>query len=246
MVENKDSIKKEAKKTKKLEELKETPENKAAVAESEGKKVEAKKEEKKSKSAVEKINDKRSDKKEKKVEVVEREYVVPLRRGFLNVPQYRRAKKAVRVLKEFMVRHMAVHDRDLRKVKVDIDLNNEIWFRGIKKPLHRVKVKAIKRDGIVHVSLADAPDVVGFRVARRLKRRAAQAAPEKVKKAVKEVKDDDKNKDGVKDDVAEKEDAKSEALRDEKVMKAAAKAEKHTVQGKHEKKVVPRKSNPKK
>ena len=37
---------------------------------------------------------------EKKVEL-DRVYVVPLRRGYLKVPQYKRAKKADKTLKEF-------------------------------------------------------------------------------------------------------------------------------------------------
>ena len=72
---------------------------------------------------------KKVSKKKKEVEIeIEREYVVPLKKGVLNVPRYRRAKKAIRVLKEFMVRHMKVRDRDLKKVKIDIYLNNELWL----------------------------------------------------------------------------------------------------------------------
>jgi large subunit ribosomal protein L31e len=76
--------------------------------------------------------------------VIEREYIVPLRKEWLKVPRYRRAKKAVKALKEFMARHMKIYDRDLRKIKLDTYLNNELWFRGIKKPAHKIKIKAIK------------------------------------------------------------------------------------------------------
>ena len=79
--------------------------------------------------------------------ILEREYIVPLRRGWLKVPMYKRANKAVKTLKEFMVQHMKVYDRDLRKIKVDIYLNNEIKFKGMRKPLAKVKVKAIKYKG---------------------------------------------------------------------------------------------------
>lgn len=229
---------------KSLEVLKETPENKKAVAKSEGKKVEKKKEDsKKSKSAVEKIGSKESKKKVVKSDddIAEREYVVPLRRGFLNVPQYRRAKKAVRILKEFMVRHMAVRDRDLRKVKVDINLNNEIWFRGIKKPLAKVKVKAVKKDGVVYVTLSEPSDFVKFKIARDEKvLKAAKAHAEKPKATKKEKVDDDKDKDGVSDAKEVREDAASEALKDQKVAKEAARDMKHSTKGAHEKKVMPR------
>ncbi len=238
-----------AKDVKKLDDLKKTDENKKAVAESEGKKVETKKE---SKPAVAKV--KKGEKKEVKAEL-EREYVVPMRKGFMNVPHYRRAKKAVKTLKEFMVRHMNVRDGDTRKIKVDINLNNEIWFRGIKKPLHKIKVKAVKKDGLVYVTLADPAEYVKFNMARQEKRKLAGAAPEKAGKAAtptrqsvplegKKVEDKDKNKDGVDDAKEEKEDAKSEAEKDAKAAKVETKDLKHTAQGKHGKKTAPVRKTP--
>lgn len=99
--------------------------------------------------------------------VLEREYIVPLRRGWLKVPEYKRASKAVKTLKEFIARHMKVYDRDLRKIKVDILLNNEIRFRGMRKPLAFVNVKAKKfEDGIVRVELAKIPDKLKFKKSR--------------------------------------------------------------------------------
>jgi large subunit ribosomal protein L31e len=243
-------------KTKKLDDVKDTPENKEAIAKSEGKiveKVEEKKVDdvKKDTSAetkFDKIKKEEKAKDEKKI-VLEREYVVPLRRGFLKVPQYRRAKKAIRVLREFIAKHMKVEDRDLRKVKVDRFLNEELWFRGIKKPAGKIKVKAVKdSEGIVRVELADVPEIVKFRMAREEKLKAAMAnrgkAPKKAKKED-EDKDKDKDKDGVADKVEEKEDAKAGAEMSAKVEKAAAKTTKHTakaVTGKQEKQQVHRKA----
>lgn len=190
------------------------------------------KDSKKSKSAVEKVSEKKDKKVEDKVEL-EREYVVPLRRGFLKVPQYRRAKKAVRVLKEFLVRHMQVRDRDLNKIKIDINLNNEIWFRGIKKPLAKIKVHAKKVGEIVYVTLADPSDFVKFRMARDEKKKAvAEESKKKAKKVGKSEKSVDENYDGVEDKVEVKEDMKSEAEMDQKVAKARAKEEKHLVKEK--------------
>ena len=40
---------------------------------------------------------------------LEREYIVPLKRGSLKVPRYKRAKKAVKTLKEFLAKHMKVN-----------------------------------------------------------------------------------------------------------------------------------------
>ena len=216
----------------KRQDVKDTTENRETVVDSE-----KKKEKKMSKSAIEKA-EKKAKQIEGKVEL-EREYIVPLRKGFLNVPQYRRAKKAVRVLKEFVVRHMNIRDGDRRKVKVNIHLNNEIWFRGIKNPLHKIKIKAKKIDGIVYVELADPADYVKFKIAREEKAKAASEVGKKaVKPAKKEKTDVDKDKDGVVDVVEEKEDVKAEAEADAKFAKGKVKAGKHTAEGKHTQQVA--------
>ena len=237
------------KETKKLDDLKNTPENKAAIAEAEGKIVETKKEDVKeekkekieSKPAVAKASKKKV---ESKVEL-EREYVVPLKRGVLNVPHYKRAKKAVKTLKEFIVQHMLVRDRDLKKVKVNINLNNEIWFRGIKKPMNKIKVKAKKIDGIVYVELAEIPEYVGFKIAREAKKKVeAENAKVKMPKKAKEEIVEDADKDGVADKTEEKEDRKAGGEMDAKFEKKLAKATQHTATGVHSKKTVPIKKIP--
>ena len=108
---------------------------------------------------------------EPKVEL-EREYIVPLRKGWLKVPEYKRANKALKTLKEFIAKHMKVYDRDLRKIKVDNLLNNEIRFKGMRKPLSKIKVKA-KRfdDGIVRVELVNIPTHVKFEKLREEKKK---------------------------------------------------------------------------
>jgi ribosomal protein L31E len=240
----------EKKETKKLDDVKDTPENKAAIAKDEGKKVESKpaveKDAPKGVPPAQKASakaDKVGKKKgEPKVEL-EREYVVPLKKGVLNVPHYRRAKKAVRVLKEFMVRHMGVRDRDLKKVKVDINLNNEIWFRGIKKPMNKIKVKAKKVDGIVYVELAEIPEVVGFKLAREKKKsEAAEKANVKTPKSSKDDSGEPNAKDKKKTEeekAEEKEDVKAGAEADAKIEKSAAKNVQHSTKGSHAKKSMP-------
>jgi len=95
--------------------------------------------------------------------ILEREYTVPLRKQWLKVPEYKRVPKAVKALKQFIARHMKLYDSDLRKVKIDITLNNEMRFRGIKKPPAKIKVKAVKLDsGIIRVELAKLPDKLKF------------------------------------------------------------------------------------
>ena len=119
----------------------------------------------------------------------EREYIVPLRKGWLKVPPYKRGNKAVKTLKEFIARHMKVYDRDLRKIKVEVDLNNEIRFRGMTKPPAKIKVKAKKFDNdIVSVELVDLPKHIEFKRMREKKKVSGKTAPEI--KPAKEVKKD--------------------------------------------------------
>ena len=99
----------------------------------------------------------------------EREYVVPLRRHWLNVPRYERTRKAIKAIKNFVAKHMKVTDRDIDKVKLDVYLNNDLWFRGRASPPSRVKVK-VRRDGeLVHVSFAETPKHVTFLQAKHAK-----------------------------------------------------------------------------
>src|SRR3989338_5592071 len=99
-------------------------------------------------------------KKKKKGEpkvVLERTYNVPLRRGFISCPHYRRAKKAVAVLRKFLKRHMKADS--LKDIKIGKYANLEIWKNGIKNPPHHIKVNVKKNDeGIVFAELVGAPE----------------------------------------------------------------------------------------
>jgi len=242
-----------AKVVKKLDDVKDSPENKAAIAEAEGKTTEdktevakevvedikeaAEKEKEESKPAVARES-KKEKKSDSKIEL-EREYVIPLKRTVLKAPQYRRAKKAIKAIRDFVVRHMRVENRDTRKVKIDTYLNNEIWFRGIKKPMNKVKVIAKKNsDGIVTVELAEIPEKVKFDMARDEKKKA-EAANVKSKLPKKAKEEVDKDGDGVADKVEEKEDKKSNEAAGAKKQKEAANTMKHTSKGAHAKKTMP-------
>lgn len=152
--------------------------------------------------------------------ILEREYIVPLRKEWLKVPKYKRANKAVKALKQFIARHMKVYDRDLRKVKIDMILNNEIRFRGMKKPPARIRVKAKKfDDGIVKVELVEIPVHVKFAKLREEKKKAKLEKKTKTKEAEKEVKE-------VKPEEAKKEEAeeKKQAAKEESLAKAKQQA----------------------
>lgn len=80
---------------------------------------------------------------------IERTYNVPLRRTFVRSPRYKRSKKAVTVLREFIVKHMKSED-----IKIGKHLNEFIWKDGIKNPPHHVKIQVVKDDkGVVRAEL---------------------------------------------------------------------------------------------
>lgn len=112
-----------------------------------------------------------ADTKTPKVELkkLEREYVIPLRREWLKVPMYERTGKAIKAIKKFIAKHMKVPERDVNKVKLDVYLNNDIWFKGRTNPPAKVKVKAIKEGDIVKVEFVDIPDHVKFLKAKHEK-----------------------------------------------------------------------------
>src|SRR3989338_2325340 len=85
--------------------------------------------------------------------VLERVYVIPLRRETLKVPPFKKANKAVKTVRQFISRHMKSDNVAIGKY-----LNLRIWNHGAKNPPHKVKVNAIKDDkGKVFVELVGAP-----------------------------------------------------------------------------------------
>jgi len=88
--------------------------------------------------------------------ILEREYIIPLRKEWLKAVKHKRAKKAVRAIKEFLAKHMKA---EFENIKVGKWLNNELWRRGIKKPAAKIKVKAVKDEkGIVRAELFELPE----------------------------------------------------------------------------------------
>src|SRR3989344_152355 len=100
----------------------------------------------------------------------EREYIIPLSEKFRKVPRYKRANKAIRTIKEFLVRHMKIRSRELKNIKVDKFLNEVIWARGIKNPPFKIKVKALKEGEIVHVYPTEMPEKLRYKKLREEKK----------------------------------------------------------------------------
>lgn len=128
--------------------------------------------------------------------VLEREYIINLRNKVIYTPRYKRTPKAIKELKKFVARHMKVYDNDLRKIKLDKYLNEELWFRGIQKPALKIKIKAKKFDsGKVLVELAELPEILKFKKLReeKIKEKAEKKEEEKEeKKPEEETKQEEK------------------------------------------------------
>ncbi len=155
----------------------------------------------------------------------EKEYTIPLRREWAKVPRYKRANKAVKAIKEFLARHMKIYDRDLRKIKIDKYLNEELWFRGIKNPPHKIKVRATKEGEIVRVELFEMPEILKFKKAREEKR-------EKIAEEGKPKKHEHEHKEEVgkktEEKIAEEKEKKAASIESmEKIEKETAKKMKH-------------------
>jgi large subunit ribosomal protein L31e len=165
---------------------------------------------------------------ETKTKGIEREYVIPLRREWMKVPRYKRTAKSVKAIKEFVAKHMRVPDRDTSKVKLDVYLNNEIWFRGVKKPPVKVRVKVRKEGEIVKVDFVEVPEIVRFAKARHAKMH------KKIEKKKEEPKKEDKKKDEKTDEDRKKESEKEKSVEkaQTKLAEKAARDQKHITSSK--------------
>jgi large subunit ribosomal protein L31e len=101
----------------------------------------------------EKIEEKKKTESKPESDIVEeRIYTVPLSRAWI-MPVTKRAPRAIRILREFIRRHMKVENED---IIISNEVNEKIWRRGIEKPPRKVRIKAAKdKDGLVTVYLAE-------------------------------------------------------------------------------------------
>ena len=81
-----------------------------------------------------------------------RTYTIPLRKEFLKAARWRRSKKAVSVVRSFVIQHTKSEE-----VKVGRWLNETIWKRGSKNPPSRVRVDVKKEENYSIVELSELP-----------------------------------------------------------------------------------------
>jgi len=150
-----------------------------------------------------------------KKEILERVYVVPLRKEWLKVAKHKRAKKAVKALKEFLVRHMKSE-----KIRIGKELNEALWARGIRNPPHKVKINVVKYDD-------DSIKVNLFGVKNKEEKKQ-ESKKEKKEEKTKEVKKESKAKkdEKNKDKEEQKEAKKQQNKEDIKIKKSKERSKK--------------------
>ena len=77
----------------------------------------------------------------------EKIFTIPLREAY-DKPRTTRAKIAVNIVKDFLIRHMKS-----KNIKLGKSINENIWKRGIQKPPRRIRIHAVKEEDIVYSEL---------------------------------------------------------------------------------------------
>lgn len=79
----------------------------------------------------------------------ERTYIIPLRKYWIRVQKFKRAKRAINGIKQFLEQHMKSEN-----IKIGTSINLFVWKHSIQNPPSRVKVNVTKDDkGVVKAEL---------------------------------------------------------------------------------------------
>ena len=81
-------------------------------------------------------------------ETITRVYTINLGKAWIT-PEHKRTDRVVNMIREFAKKHMKSNE-----IKLDQDLNRQLWSRGKTNPPRKVRVKMVKEEGgTVTVSL---------------------------------------------------------------------------------------------
>jgi len=80
----------------------------------------------------------------------ERIYTIPLREVTNKSPTTKRAPRAIRAIRAFLMKHMK---SDV--VKLDNSINEKVWERSLNKIPAKVRVKAVKEGDVVKATLIE-------------------------------------------------------------------------------------------
>ncbi len=173
----------------------------------------------------------------------EREYIIPLRREILKVPRHKRTPKAVKAIKKFLAKHMRVPERDTSKIKLDKYLNQELWFRGIKNPPAKIKVKAKKEGELIKVELVELKDKLKYKKQKEEKREQEQKKVKEQKKKAQEETQKEKTEEKTEEQQKEQDEKeKSSEIAKQEKAEMQAKEQKHTSKQQKEKRQPIRKT----
>ncbi len=144
-----------------------------------------------------------------KMAELRREYVIPLRRRTRTAPKWRRSKKAVSVLKDFIRKHMKTDN-----IVICSELNETIWERGIKNPPSKLSIVAVKGDfggsERTLVNLLEVGVEKQIELYSVMKQQAGSSAQVKDADVKEQVKKGDKVKDAEADEIDDVSDVKEE------------------------------------
>jgi large subunit ribosomal protein L31e len=81
-------------------------------------------------------------------ETTTRVYTINLGKAWIT-PEHKRTDRVVNMIREFAEKHMKS-----KEIKLDQDLNRQLWSRGKTNPPRKIRVKMVKEEGgVVTVSL---------------------------------------------------------------------------------------------
>ncbi len=83
---------------------------------------------------------------------MKRNYIIPLRKAYVNKPKYKKTPTAIRAVKAFLMKHMKVEE-----VRIGKNLNMVIWANGVKNPPAKVSVEVEKKDNVAYAELSGKP-----------------------------------------------------------------------------------------
>ena len=115
--------------------------------------------------------------------MIERIYTIPLRRGWLKAPKWRRSKKAISAIQVFLEKHTKVQDIKLRKW-----VNEELCANAGKSSHRKItlKVNIDKDKGVARAELVELPKAAK-RLAEANKKQEAKAKKVEAKNPKEEV-----------------------------------------------------------
>jgi large subunit ribosomal protein L31e len=178
-----------------------------------------------------------AEKKEETKIVLERIYNVPLRKKWLKVPRYTRAKKAASALRQFLARHMKT---DIENVKIGRWANEKLWERSIKNPPHHIRVKVQKDDkGIVRAELIELSARAKIIDEKEKKMKEETEKKKKVEKK-EEVKKEEKAGEKKEEKKEEKAETKAEAEVKKEEKEVMQKTDAKPAMHEHEHKIAPK------